>query len=372
MSKKISVAEPDLSGNESAYLQDALLNERRVSSRGKYLDRFAKEFAEYCGRTYALPTSNGTTALHLALIGLGIGPGDEVIVPTFTFAATAAVVCHVGATPVFIDAKEGDWTLNEAQLDKIKTPHTKALITVDIYGTPCDYDYIEAWCKKNDIFLIEDAAEAHGAVYNDRRVGSFGDVSCFSFFGNKIITTGEGGMCLTNDPTLYERMRVFANHGMDVPGVYEHAVIGHNFRMTNIQAAVGCAQLERIGEFLQKRKEHDALYRKLLSDVVEISFQPIPKGCISAFWFFNILLSGYDIPRVREGLAYVGIETRPLFLPLHKQRAYMRFVRDATFPVADKLCASGLTFPSSPLLTQEDIEFIVAEFKKIIIKTSIL
>jgi perosamine synthetase len=366
VNKKIPVAEPDFSGNESAYVQDALLVERRVSSSGKYLDRFEKEFGAYCGREYALTTSNGTTALHLALLALGVGPGDEVIVPSFTFAATAAVVCQAGATPIFIDAKREDWTLDEEQLESIRTPRTKALITVDVYGTPCNYDFIEVWCKEHKIFLVEDAAEAHGAVYKGKRVGGFGDVSCFSFFGNKIITTGEGGMCLTDDPDLHERMRVLRNHGMRTPGVYDHDIVGYNYRMTNLQAAVGCAQLERIGEFIARRKEHDALYRSLFSGFSGITFQPIPETVEASFWFFNIL-TDRNVEELRTALKERGIETRPLFKPLSDQKAYQHFAEGQTFRVARELFARGITLPSSPLLSQGDIEHVVSCVKKILV-----
>ncbi len=353
-----------MSGNEMKYLRDAVLVEGRVSSSGKYLDKFKKDFASFCNRKYALATSNGTTALHLALLGLGVGKGDEVIVPTFTFVSTAAVVRHVGATPVFIDSKIDDWTLDENQLDKLKTSKTKAVISVDIYGVPCNYDYIEKWCKKNKIFLIEDAAEAHGAKYKNKMVGSFGDVSCFSFFGNKIITTGEGGMCLMNDEKLYEKMRVLKHHGMNQPGVYLNEVVGYNYRLTNIQAAVGLAQLERIGAFIKKRKEHDHLYKSLLKGIPEISFQPIPSGTVPSFWFFNILIDG-SVDEIRKLLSDKGIDTRPLFPTISSQKAYPEFARGKKFPVAEMLHKKGLTLPSSSKLLDKDIKYIAENLKNI-------
>jgi perosamine synthetase len=365
--RRISVAEPDLSGNEVKYITKAILKDGRVSSSGYYLDKFKHDFSAFCNRKYALATSNGTTALHLALIGLGIGPGDEVIVPTFTFVATAAVVRHVGATPVFVDSKEEDWTLDEKMLDKVKTPRTKAIISVDIYGVPCDYDYIEKWCKKNKVFLIEDAAEAHGGKYKNRMVGSFGDISCFSFYGNKIITTGEGGMCLTNNPKLYEKMRVLKHHGMLQAGVYLHKIVGYNYRMTNIQAAIGCAQFERIDSFIKKRKDHDLLYKELLKDVPGISFQPIKSTATPSYWFFNVIVSK-NVDLIRKLLSEKGIETRPLFIPLHSQKVYKEFSKGKKFPVADNLHKSGLTLPSSPKLTNSDLKYIANSLKEIINK----
>ncbi len=364
--KKIPVAEPDLTGNEIKYVKDAILNEKRISSSGHYIDKFEANFAKYCNRKYALSVSNGTTALHLALLGLGIGPGDEVIVPTFTFVSSAAVICHVGATPVFIDSKIEDWTMDEKQLDSLKTPHTKALIAVDIYGSPCNYDFIEEWCKKNNIFLIEDAAEAHGSLYKNRIAGSFGIVSCFSFFGNKIITTGEGGMCLTDDLEIFEKMRVLKNHGMKRSGVYENEIIGYNYRFTNVQAAIGCAQFERIDDFIETRKNHDNLYRKLLSSVKEVSFQPISADVSPSFWFFNILISK-DVDLVRSMLLKKGIETRPLFNPLNSQIAYKEFSMGRNFPVSEMLKKNGLTLPSGTLLSSFDIEYVVSELRNIFI-----
>jgi perosamine synthetase len=333
------------------------------------LDKFEKGFADYCGRIYGLACSNGTTALHLALLALGIGPGDEVIVPALTFSATAATVMHVGAKPVFVDVNENNWTLNESRLIEKVTPKTKAVIAVDLYGLPCNYDFLAIWCKQKGIYLIEDAAEAHGALYHNKRVGSFGDVSCFSFYGNKIITTGEGGMCLTDNQGLYEKMKVFKNHGMRSAGDYTHEIAGYNYRLTNVQAAIGCAQLERIEQFLKKRAENYQLYRELLSNIPGLIFQEYNKQEIQpAWWLISFLVSG-NIDIIREELKIKNIDSRKFFSPLPTQPAYIKLVDEAdVFSVSDNLAKYGLSLPSSPLLTVEEIYYICDELKKILQK----
>lgn len=364
--KTYPVAEPDLSGNEARYVNDAIVNEGRISSSGKYLDRFEECNKKNFNRNFALSCSNGTVALDLALVGLGVGSGDEVIVPTLTFAATAAAVIHVGAIPVFADVKNSNWLIDETKLDLLLTPKTKALIAVDLYGMPCNYNIIEEWCKKNNIFLIEDAAEAHGAIYKDRKVGSFGDVSCFSFFGNKIITTGEGGVVLTDNILLYERMKVLKNHGMKSPGTYLHDVAGHNYRMTNLQAAVGCAQFERFEDFLGTRKRHHDLYIKLLSNTSEITFQTCDDNdIVPAHWLETIRLT-VSKEKVSRYLKEKGIDTRPVFIPMHRQKAYESFAEGKVFPNADTISVEGLSLPSSTLLTEEDINYIAGVLKEAI------
>ncbi|MBP7992033.1 MAG: DegT/DnrJ/EryC1/StrS aminotransferase family protein [Candidatus Magasanikbacteria bacterium] len=359
---RIPVAEPTLTGREAEYVVDAIINENRISSSGKYLDQFEKYGRDYFQREFALSCSNGTVALELALRALKIGPGDEVIVPTFTFAATAATVLHVGATPVFIDSNQNDWNLDCSKLEAAYTSKTKAIIAVDIYGLPCDYEVIESWCKEKGIYLIEDAAESHGAEYKGRRVGSFGDISCFSFYGNKIITTGEGGMCLTNNPEWHEAMRVLKNHGMPTPGVYEYEMAGYNYRLTNLQAAVGCAQFERIEEFLKIRREHEALYRSLLSSA-PVTFPAFDSNVSrSACWFVSILLSE-ESKNLALHLAEKGIETRPFFTPMHAQKPYAHLSVGQEFPVAMSIARHGISLPSSPNLKDSEIEFICLEIQ---------
>ena len=222
------------------------------------------EFAEYSDCAHGAAVSNGTVALHLALVALGIGEGDEVIVPDLTYAATINTVLHANATPVIVDVEESSWCIDPIQIEKAITRRTKAIIPVHLYGQACDMEAIMKIAKKYKLRVIEDCAEAHGAMFNEKKVGSFGDVGCFSFFGNKVITTGEGGMCVTNDTNLNERMRILRDHGMSKTKRYWHEVIGYNYRMTNLQAAIGLAQLERIEKIHNNRREYENNYKDSL------------------------------------------------------------------------------------------------------------
>jgi len=248
----IPIAQPSLNGNELKYVTDALLS-TWISSTGKYIDQFENDFSKYIDMRYGVSTSNGTTALHLALMALDIGEGDEVIIPDLTFAATINAVLHANATPVVVDVSEESWCIDPIEIQKAITPKTKAIIPVHLYGQPCEMDAIMSIAKKYNLKVVEDCAEAHGATYRDKKVGSFGDISCFSFFANKIITTGEGGMCLTNSKEIDVKLRQLRDHGMSKEKKYWHDMVGYNYRMTNIQAAIGCAQLERIDEILSWR-----------------------------------------------------------------------------------------------------------------------
>lgn len=365
--KNIPLADPDLTGNEAKYVLDAIKKEQRISSSGQYISRFEKEAAAYFGRRFALSCSNGTTALHLALLALGVGPGDEVIVPTMTFAACAAVVVHCGARPVFIDSSLDDWTLDIKQLDSKLTSRTKAVIAVDLYGLPAAHDFLEAWCAKNKVFLIEDAAEAHGARFQGKLTGSFGSISCFSLYGNKVITTGEGGICLTDDKKIYERMQVFKNHGMSLKKQkYDHDIVGFNYRLTNLQAAVGCAQLERLDQFLAKRAQIDEWYHEFLGGVKEIIFQKFDlKKIQPVCWLFSCLVKK-DNKIVRRELAKKGIDSRPFFKPLHTLKPYQEFSVGQRFPVAEYLHKYGLTLPTSVKLSRSDVKYVCAGLKDIL------
>jgi len=366
--KKIFVAEPVLDGNEAKYVLDAITEEGHISSFGKYINKFEQKMAASFQRKFASSCSNGTTALHLALLALNVGLGDEVILPSMTFAACAAVVVHCGATPVFIDSNIDDWTLDINQLDSKLTPKTKAVIAVDLYGLPADYEYLEKWCKKNKVYLIEDAAEAHGARFMDSPVGSFGSVSCFSFYGNKVLTTGEGGICLTDDKEIHERIGIFKNHGTK-PGInrserYEHSVAGFNFRLTNLQAAVGCAQLERMNKFLSKRDKINAWYHKYLGGIKEITFQKFDSKKIKPVcWLFSCLVKK-DVEKIMDELAGKGVESRPFFKPLHLQGPYKKYCAGQKFPVAEYLWKYGLTLPTSVKLEEKEIKYICDCLKK--------
>ena len=249
----IPIYQPDLSGNEKKYVADCL-ESTWISSKGKYIPLFENSFAKYVGVKHAAAVCNGTVAIHLALLTLGVGPGDEVIVPTLTYIASVNAISYVGATPVFCDSLYSTWQMDVADVEKKITAKTKAILAVHLYGHPCEMDPLVALCKQHGIFLIEDCAEALGSLYSEKHVGTFGDIATFSFFGNKTITTGEGGMVVTNDETLIERTRHFKGQGLAQHREYWHDVIGYNYRMTNIEAAIGLAQLNVLILFCKRKK----------------------------------------------------------------------------------------------------------------------
>jgi perosamine synthetase len=340
----VPIISPDLRGNELKYLVDAFLS-TWISSSGKYIADFEDQFARFCGCPHGVATSNGTTALHLALLACGVGPGDEVIVPDLTFAATANVVFHAGAKPVIVDIEEESWCIDPQEIEKAITPRTRAIIPVHLYGQPCDMGKIMAIARKHKLFVIEDCAEAHGARFEGKRVGSFGDVGCFSFFGNKVITTGEGGMCVTNSSELNDRMRILRDHGMSRTKKYWHDVIGFNYRMTNLQAAIGLAQLERIDSILKQRQDVEYEYRRVLSDVPSIAFQHdhLP-GREKITWLVTALVEGDRRDRYIEKFKENAIDVRPLFYPLSSMPIYQDFV--FSNHTAQGISRAGISFPT--------------------------
>jgi len=329
-----------------------------VSSLGTFIPEFEREFATFCDVREAVAVSNGTAALHLALLTLGVGPGDEVLVPSLTFIATANAVRYCGATPVFVDADRATWCIDPAALDALVTPRTKAVIPVHLYGHPCDMDPILDVARRRGIAVVEDAAEAHGAEYRGRRVGAFGAIGCFSFYGNKIMTTGEGGMCVTDDPLLAERLRLLRDHGMDPKRHYWHDIVGYNYRMTNLQAAIGVAQVKKLPGFLEKKRRLGAWYAELLAPLAaagRIVMQPEAPWAKSVFWMCSVLLAEARVSRdeVRARLHDRGVDTRPFFHPVHLLPPYERRERLA---VAEDLGGRGLNLPSGLGLDRSHIE----------------
>jgi perosamine synthetase len=300
-------------------------------------------------------TSNGTTALHLALVTVGIGPGDEVLVPDLTFVATANVVRYTGATPVLVDADPRTWTMDPADARRKVTARTRAVIPVHLYGHPVDLDPLLELARAHGLRVVEDAAEAHGARYKGRRVGALGDVGAFSFYGNKIITTGEGGMLVTNDPALAERAAFLRDHAMDRTRRYYHPEIGFNYRMTNIQAAIGCAQLEQAEAILDRRKSIAAAYQTGLADLPGLTPPPAEPWAENVYWMYSVLVEptpSLDRDAVREGLRARGVDSRPFFVPIHELPPYRN---TAPFPVASRLAQTGINLPSGTGLTAEQI-----------------
>ena len=359
--QKVSLAEPQLMGNEYKYLNEALLS-TWISSSGKFITRFESSFASFCGTGYGVATSNGTTALHLALLALGIGVGDEVIVPNMTFAATINAVLYTGATPVIVDIERDGWCIDPDEIEKHLTSKTKAIIPVHIYGQPCDMGRICNIAKKYNLYIVEDCAEAHGAMYDGKRVGSFGDIACFSFFGNKVITTGEGGMCLTNSPELDKKMRLFRDHGMSKERRYYHEVIGYNYRMTNMQAAVGLAQVERIEEILAWRMELENTYRAHLSVSKKVILQKndLDKRTKIA-WLVSVLVDAEKRGNIIDKLTSNGIDVRAFFVPLSQMDLYKEYVAGSCINSED-IAARGINLPT----TYEVNEEIVDKIKEII------
>jgi perosamine synthetase len=333
------ITEPDLIGNEYKYLTDAFLSSF-ISSGGEYVNKFERNFSKYISKKYGVSTSNGTTALHLALLALDIKEGDEVIVPDLTFAATINAVLHAKATPVIVDIEKDSWCISPDEIQKAITLKTKAIIPVHIYGQPCDMDSIMNLAKINNLYVIEDCAEAHGAKYKNKKVGSFGDISCFSFFGNKILTTGEGGMCLTDSDFLNERMRVLRDHGMSKSKKYWHDMIGYNYRLTNIQAAVGFAQLEKIELVLKNREKYESMYRSVLKCVNGIKFQENNlKHRKKVTWLVPVILEDEKRMKVLVNkLKGLGLESRPFFYPLSMMEIYKKY----TFSNKESLRLSGM------------------------------
>ena len=354
---KLRLAEPVLGEKELEYVSDCVRSSW-ISSKGRYIEKFENGFSRFCGAKHGIATSSGTAALHLAFAAIGVGPGDEVIVPSFTMVASANAVAYTGAKPIFVDSEVATWNLDAAKVEKLITSKTRAIQVVHIYGHPADMDPLLEIASKHDLYLVEDACEAHGAEYKGRRVGSIGRLGCFSFYANKIITTGEGGMVVTDDSTLSERCASLRNLSFDVERRFVHDVLGFNYRMTNLQAAVGCAQLERIDEFIERRIQNAKWYNSMLSGVKGIVTPPETSWAKNVYWMYSILVER-DYPLTRnqliQRLASRGIESRVMFNPMHKQKIYRLGNKDADFPVANMLGERGMNLPSGNGLTREQV-----------------
>lgn len=360
MTYKIPVAAPSLIGNEKKYVNDCM-ESGWISSSGKYIELFETGFAEFCGVKHAIACCNGTVALHLALAALGVQAGDEVIVPTLTFVATPNSVTYCGATPVFVDSESETWNLDAELIESKITPRTKGIIAVHLYGHPAKMSELKKIAQRHNLFLLEDAAEAHGARCGDKIIGSLGDAAAFSFYANKIITTGEGGMVVTDDDALAQRARLLRGQGMDPNRRYWHPIIGYNYRMMNLPAAIGLAQLEQIDVQLQARRRIAELYKNRLQDVPGITLQAEQSWARHVYWMFSIVLEPefwLERDLVSEMLGEKNIETRPLFYPSHTFPSYIKSVGDEKFPVAEHLSANGLSLPTWAGLTEDEIDFI--------------
>jgi perosamine synthetase len=361
----VPIAKPLIGLREKELVLDAL-DSGWVSSIGKYIDAFEENFARYCGTKYALTVSHGTAGLHLALAALGIGPGDEVIVPDLTFVATANAVAYTGAAPVLADIDPDTLCLDPASVKSLLSPRTKAIMPVHLYGHPADMDALAEIADAHGVPLIEDAAEAHGAEYRGRRVGALSKCAVFSFYGNKVITTGEGGMITTDDAALYQRARRLRDHAMNPKRRYFHEERGFNYRLTNLQAALGVAQLERIDDFLSRRTEIMGWYHQEIATGDQVRLNRVKNWARSAFWMVCLEVDWFDESRRRDAFMQAlrarGIDTRPYFCTISSMPMY----RQAPLPVASRKAQTGLNLPSFYELARSDVRRIGTEVNELL------
>lgn len=342
-----------------------------ISSRGSYIGSFEAKFAKFCGVKYGVSTTSGTTALHLALLSLGIGRGDEVILPTFTMIATAYAILYAGARPVFVDSEPRTWNIDPLKIEECITPKTKAIMIVHIYGHPADTDPILKLAKRYKLSVIEDAAEAHGAEYKGRRCGSLGDIACFSFYANKIITTGEGGMVVTDSQRLAERASLLKDLAHSSKKRFLHTHIGYNYRMTNMQAALGLAQLGKINYFIKKKRKMAALYNKNLRGIAGIRLPREALWAKNVYWMYSVLIEddfGVKRDELMDRLRREGVETRSFFVPMHRQPVFKKLLpvsKNKRYPVAEYISDRGLYLPSGLALREDDILKVCHILKKI-------
>ena len=351
--RALPVYRPLLGDRERRYLLEAF-DSGWISSRGEFVRRFEQAFADFVGVPRAVSVCNGTVALHVVLAALGVGPGDEVIVPTFTYVAPVNMIRLVGAEPVFADSDPVTWQLDPADVERCITPRTRAIVAVHIYGQACDMERLTAIARRHRLLVIEDCAEAFGTRISERHVGTFGDAATFSFFGNKTITTGEGGMVIARDPEVAERIALLKNQGVSSEREYWHVEVAFNYRMTNLQAAIGLAQLEQADAVLARKRQIAEDYRHALAGL-PVELHREQGGTTHSFWMVSMLVDSADVrPRLRAALADGGVETRPTFVPAHRLPMYARD-GGRRHPVADGLGERGINLPSWPGLADDDV-----------------
>ncbi len=356
---------PVFMGREEEYLHDALSS--TWISGGAYVQKFEKEFSLAINSPYVLTTSNGTTALYLAMLALNIGPGDEVILPGFTFVAAINMVIATGATPVFVDIDQDTWCIDPVRVQEAITSKTKAVCAVHLYGNMCDMDVLKAICRKHRLFLIEDAAEAVFSYYKGKAAGTFADAGTFSFQATKTMVMGEGGCVAVRSKKLFDRMTLIRNHGMERKPPYWHKVIGHNFRLTNLQAALGLAQLEQSHTIIELKKNIYKAYRKYLENIPGVIMQEFKKEVDPLVWAVALRIDprvfGQNRDHVMAQLSLAGIETRPGFYPVQSMPVYKRYIR-TKLPVAAKISLNVLSLPSFSTLTESQIKWICGKLNK--------
>jgi perosamine synthetase len=369
----IPVCVPLLGEKELEYVSDCI-SSNWISSKGRYVEAFENKFSRYCNCRFGITTTSGTTSLHLALASIGVTHGDEVIVPAFTMIGSVFPILYCGANPVLVDCEPNTWNMDVNRIEEKISNKTKAIMPVHIYGHPCDMDPILDIAKKYEVFVVEDAAEAHGALYRGRKVGGLGDVGCFSFYANKIITCGEGGMLVTNDEEIAKKAKSLKNLSFEdgKNRVYLHSELGYNYRLTNLQAAVGLAQFERIDELVEMRRRNATIYNSLLKDVGGITLPFEELWAMNVYWMYSILIKpefGVGRDELMRELKKKGIETRSFFVPMNKQPVFnnMGLFEADNYPVAEDLSRRGLYLPSSSGLKEKEIKYIcqsIADIKR--------
>lgn len=369
--RKVFVNEPVLNGNEKKYI-DECIDTNWISFEGPFVKRFEEGMAKLTNRSYGIAVSNGSVALDTAVIALKLGAGDEVIMPDFTIISCAAPLVRAGAKPVLIDADPLTWNMKVEDIEAKITKRTKAIVVVHIYGLPVDMDPVLALAEKYHLAVIEDAAEMHGQTYKGKPCGGFGTISTFSFYPNKHITCGEGGMVLTNDEVLAERCRLTRNLFFSPKKRYVHEELGYNFRMTNLQAAIGCAQLERIDETVEKKRHIGHLYNELLKDVDGVQ-KPVEKTeyADNIYWVYGLVLEDQikaDADEVMKRLGDEGIGCRGFFWGMHEQPVFqkMHLFDGERYPVSERLARRGFYIPSGLNLTDDDQQYVVEKLKKVL------
>jgi perosamine synthetase len=365
----IPVSEPLLNGNERRYVNECL-DSGWISSEGPFVRKFEERFAKRVGRRHGIAVCNGSAALEAAVAALGIGPGDEVILPSFTIISCAAAIIRSGATPILIDSDPVTWNLNPDHLDALISERTKAIMVVHIYGLPVDMNPVLALARRHRLHIIEDAAEMHGQTYRGKPCGSFGSISTFSFYPNKNVTTGEGGMIVTDDDDLAERCRSLRNLCFQRGKRFVHEELGWNMRMSNLNAALGLAQLERLDEFVARKRHIGAQYNRLLADIDGVQL-PLPRTdyAENIYWVYGLVLDDglpVGVDEIKTRLTQRGIETRPFFWPMHRQPVFCRMglFAGVTCPVAERLGQRGFYLPSGLTLSDEQIGYVAETLRE--------
>lgn len=358
---RIPVCSPKIGEDEIRRVEECIRS-TWISGHSEYVGEFEKKFAEYCGCKYGVATNSGTTALHLALATLDIGSGDEVVIPTFTMIATANAVTYTGAKPVLIDSELDTWNIDVSKVQEKITERTKVIMPIHTYGHPADMDPLLDLAERHDLYVVEDAAEAHGAEYKGRRTGSIGDTGCFSFYANKIITTGEGGMIVTNNEEFAEKARWLRSHAFGRNKHFYHEALGFGYRLSALQASFGLAQFEHIDEFMSTRRANARLYNSLLSELEgKVTLPPEAPWAKNVYWMYSILIQdsfGVSRDDLMKKLELDGIETRTFFYPIHSQPIYAKQYKKEKFPVADELSRKGINLPSGNNLTAGEIRYV--------------